>query len=508
VGGSSSDITGTYTITQADIDAGSVTNSALAIAKAPNNNDVTDTSGTANDNDLSTVTTLTQTPAVALVKTASLGGTGTLGDVITYTFTVTNTGNTTLTNVVVTDPMVGLTLTGSPIASLGVGASSSVITGTYTITQANINAGSVTNLATATSDEGASDISGTTNTNNTATVTTLSQTPAVANEIIANDDDFGTYFIGYSGRIGNILENDRLNGLRPNDVDVDFEFTDLDGVIGLLIDENGELSLIPGVNEAREYNLKYTLREVVNPSNSDDAFLVFRLLNDQVDLGVTKTSFDAEIFEGDEFEYQITLTNIGEIPATNVILADDLPNAITYISSRVESVSGSQIEVGTPAITGSRVTWAIPFLPAGGRVGIRVRVKAGAAGSITNVAKISASEDDTNEVNNQGSDVNQILPFHIPNVITPNNDGDNDVFEIPGLDKFVSNEITIFNRYGDHVLEQKSYKNDWNAPGQVAGTYFYILTTVDSSGKAHTFRGWIQVIRGYTFESWIQVIKD
>jgi hypothetical protein len=59
------------------------------------------------------------------VKTAAVG-TGKVGCDYLY-FAVTNTGNTTLTNVVVTDPMIGLTITGNPIATLAVGASSSVI---------------------------------------------------------------------------------------------------------------------------------------------------------------------------------------------------------------------------------------------------------------------------------------------------------------------------------------------------------------------------------------------
>jgi hypothetical protein len=50
LGASSSVIKGTYTITQADIDAGKVVNTALATAKDPKGNDVTDVSGTAVDN--------------------------------------------------------------------------------------------------------------------------------------------------------------------------------------------------------------------------------------------------------------------------------------------------------------------------------------------------------------------------------------------------------------------------------------------------------------------------
>jgi len=314
-------------------------------------------------------------------------------------------------------------------------------------------------------------------------------------EIVANDDDFGDHFVSFGGVIGNILENDRLEGQRPDPADVDFEFTDLDGIVGLLINENGELSLIPGVNEVRSYTLGYTLRETLFPDNNDDALVFFRILNDNVDLSVTKTSFEAEIYEGDEFEYEIVVRNIGGTPATLVTITDNLPASLTYLSSRVVSVSGPQIQVGAPAVNGSAITWNVPFLPANGVITLRIRVKAGDAGSIQNVVVVDSEEEDTNRNNNTGSDVNQVLPFRIPNVITPNSDGDNDTFEIKGLGKFASSEIVIFNRYGDHVLEKQNYQNDWNAPGQVAGTYFYVLKLTDRSGKVHEYKGWIQVIK-------------
>jgi gliding motility-associated-like protein len=146
-------------------------------------------------------------------------------------------------------------------------------------------------------------------------------------------------------------------------------------------------------------------------------------------------------------------------------------------------------------VSGSQITWTVPFVPAEGVITLRVKVKAGDAGTITNLVVVSAEEEDTTEGNNQDTDVNQVLPFRIPNVITPNGDGANDTFEIKGLGKFVASEIVILNRYGDHVLEKTNYQNDWDAPGQVAGTYFYVLKLTDRSGRVHDFTGWIQVIK-------------
>ena len=61
---------------------------------------------------------------------------------------VTNTGNVTLTAVGVTDPLPGLSAVTCPVATLAP-AASTTCTATYTVTQADLDAGSIVNTATA-----------------------------------------------------------------------------------------------------------------------------------------------------------------------------------------------------------------------------------------------------------------------------------------------------------------------------------------------------------------------
>jgi len=192
-----------HTITQADINAGIVYNLATVTGIDLNGNPITATSTdptpcttcpTDPDCLTCTITTLTQTPKMTITKDGSYvdnngNGVTDLGDTIVYTFVVTNTGNVALSNVTVTDT--NATVSGGPVATLAVGASdATTFSASHTITQADINAGIVYNLATVTgTDLNGNPITATSTDPTpcttcpidpdcpTCTITTLAQTP-------------------------------------------------------------------------------------------------------------------------------------------------------------------------------------------------------------------------------------------------------------------------------------------------------------------------------------------
>jgi len=138
--GASETCTGTYTVTQADVDAGAVTNTATATGTNPQETAVTSASSSV------TVEATGATSTLSLTKSTTSTGYGTAGDTIPYSYLVTNTGTTTESNIAVSDNLVATV--SCPHSSLAPGASETC-TGTYTVTQGDVNTGSVTNTATA-----------------------------------------------------------------------------------------------------------------------------------------------------------------------------------------------------------------------------------------------------------------------------------------------------------------------------------------------------------------------
>ncbi|PHN00646.1 DUF7507 domain-containing protein, partial [Flavilitoribacter nigricans] len=146
--------TAIYDVVQSDIDAGIVINRAKATGEDPNGGMVMDFSDYENNfEDRETETPLGQTPVLNLIKVADVMTYDAVGDIITYTFTATNNGNVTLTNVTIIDPLPGLSaLSCTQPATLAPGESL-VCTATYSISQTDLDIGSVMNTATADSDQ-------------------------------------------------------------------------------------------------------------------------------------------------------------------------------------------------------------------------------------------------------------------------------------------------------------------------------------------------------------------
>jgi gliding motility-associated-like protein len=61
------------------------------------------------------------------------------------------------------------------------------------------------------------------------------------------------------------------------------------------------------------------------------------------------------------------------------------------------------------------------------------------------------------------------------NVFTPNSDGVNDRFEIPNLDRYISNHFYVYNRWGQMVFEKENYNGEWDGGTLPDGVYYYVL---------------------------------
>jgi gliding motility-associated-like protein len=95
-------------------------------------------------------------------------------------------------------------------------------------------------------------------------------------------------------------------------------------------------------------------------------------------------------------------------------------------------------------------------------------------------------------------EVDNLLEFY--NGLSPNGDGNNDVWWIDGIEKFPENDVLIFNRWGDKIIELKNYDNIkvvWdgkNTYGKMVpdGTYYYVAKI----RNVKSYTGWINLRSG------------
>jgi uncharacterized repeat protein (TIGR01451 family) len=122
----------------------------------------------------------------------------------------------------------------------------------------------------------------------------------------------------------------------------------------------------------------------------------------QADLRISKSASPSPAVAGGDLFYNITVTNDGPGPASNVTVVDTLPAGVTYVAD-------TDTCVATPPPSGE-LTCSLGALASGGSKSFTIQVKVSASllvpggpVSITNTAVVSATEEDPDTTNNTAS---------------------------------------------------------------------------------------------------------
>ena len=258
--GDTTTFTATFPLTSGVLAANTVTNTATATGTWG-----TDGGGgplTVSDDD----TVVTDFAGIAVVKTADASGVtipALVGQTITYSFAVTNTGNVPLADVTLVDPLPDLALTGGPIALLAPGATdSTTFTATYVLTQDDIDAGDVVNQATATGTYGTdggtpitvSDLSGATPADDDPTVVPLSLAARLSliKSVAAVADTNGNGLVDAGDVVTYAFTVRNTGTVRLDDVTVSDPIVAVSG---------GPLSLAPGATDSTSITASYALTQ-------------------------------------------------------------------------------------------------------------------------------------------------------------------------------------------------------------------------------------------------------
>ncbi len=209
-----------------------------------------------------------------------------------------------------------------------------------------------------------------------------------------------------------------------------------------------------------------------------------------VDIEVLKSVSETSVHLNDIIDFTITATNIGTTTATQIEILEQLPFGYQYLSH--VTTAGTYDELSS--------MWSLSSLDFNQSESLTLTVRVISSEDLLNIAVLNeVNEVDRDDTNNEASaetSVNNCLK--IPQGISPNNDGFNDVLMIPCLELYPENSIKIYNRYGTLVFYNKGYKNNWNGRANrgfpkssellPVGTYFYIL---EISENIKPIIGWV-----------------
>jgi uncharacterized repeat protein (TIGR01451 family) len=304
--------TGSYVVTQAEMDAGGTIHSVVTADSVESPPDTT-------VNDVSII----QNPELNVTTSTDVTDVDSVGDVIHYTVSVYNTGNTSLTGVIVNDLDVNLTYQSGDTdldGELDV-TEIWVYAGSYTVTQADMDAGgTIHTMVTADTNESQLDTFET-----DITISTNPEFNVTTTTDVTEVDGAGDVIV-YTVRVENTGDAS-LHNITVNDPDLTLTYqsgdSDLDGVLD--------------VTETWIYTGSYTITQaemdaggmihsVVTATSTDipsDTYAMDVTIVQTPDILITLSADPTSVDEaGDVIDYTLTVENTGNLTLTGITLVD------------------------------------------------------------------------------------------------------------------------------------------------------------------------------------------
>ena len=376
-----------------------ITNTAIARATAQG-------SGIPVDSNPSTVT-VPLVSSITIAKSVTTPPPYAVGQAVAYSYLVTNTGGSTLTNVVVTDNRIPRqTDIQCPQAQLAPSASMTC-TGTYTVLAAHVAAnGTLTNIAVATAQTAlgqqvqsapsqqtinvftdvavtkvVDDDSPVVGDNVTFTVTATNNGPSLGQDIVVTDLLPSPRLVLVSSTAAAGTTYDPVNGAWA--------------IPALAVNDVATLQIVARVETNSPVTngaTRTAMRQNDIDRSNDSASVTLNPIVPSVDLAVTKQVDDNDIPVGGRAVFGVRVENLGPFAASGVVVRDVLPDTLVY-----DAIASGGDGTYDPA-TG---IWTIGSLAVGDAATFDFVVTASQIGTFTNLAGLAAvTPFDSNPNNN------------------------------------------------------------------------------------------------------------
>ena len=250
--------------------------------------------------------------------------------------------------------------------------------------------------------------------------------------IVAEDDTFDVA-TGTSGEIegANVLSNDTLGGdpVDPADITLTSETTG-----GVTINPDGTITITEGTPDGT-VEIEYTICQNTSPTNCDTATVT-------ITIGIPPPDKEIDAVDDDFSDNSVDGQIGGIVPISNVLDNDTLDNLPVNLSD-VTIIS----EPSGPLTVNSD-----------GTVSVAPGTSTGTYTIDYTICEVANPENcDTAFVT-----VRVFGPIEVNQLVTPNGDGKNDFLFIRNVDRTLTNQLRIYNRWGVSVYVGADYNNQNN----------------------------------------------